>query len=106
MLQMTKKEFNSLTGYHKYTGYPSDSNVNALFFDKKETSEGRGYKYCVFARACNATKKELEKTLYDFITGKIEDSPWYIQLIVASTDAERFKVPLMGSGLYCLIKRK
>jgi hypothetical protein len=102
---MTKKEFKELTSYHKYTGRPRENNVNALFFDWKETEEGRGYKYCVYARACNATKAELENALFDIVTNQVDDTPWYIQLVAAPTDRQRFKVPIMGSGLNCLIKR-
>ena len=102
---MTKKEFKELTSYHKYTGRPRENNVNALFFDWKETEEGRGYKYCVYARACNATKAELENALFDIVTNQVDDTPWYIQLVAAPTDRQRFKVPLMGSGLNYLIKR-
>lgn len=102
---MTKKEFRELTSYHKYTGRPRENNVNALFFEWKDTPEGRGFKYCVFARACNATKTDLEKALYDIVTKKAEDTEWYIQLIIAFEDQQRFKVPLMGSGLTNLIKR-
>ena len=101
---MTKKEFKELTSDHKYTGRPRENNVNALFFDWKETEEGRGYKYCVYARALNATKADLEKTLHDFIEGRIQDTDWWIQLVVAQTDEQRFKVPISGSGLRSLIK--
>lgn len=101
---MTKKEFKERTSYHKYTGHPSDNNVNALFFGWQSNNEGTGFKYCVHARACNATKKELEKALFDAVTKDI-DTPWYIQLVVAETDRQRFKVPLCGSGLNSLIKR-
>ena len=103
---MTKKDFLERTSYHKYTGHPSDNNINALFYDWKsyDKGNGQGFSTCVFARALNATKKELEDTLYDFVTGKIQDTPWYIQLIVAPTDEQRFKVPLCGSGLNRMVK--
>jgi DNA-directed RNA polymerase subunit M/transcription elongation factor TFIIS len=102
---MTKKEFIEMADYHQYTGAGrTKGDLNALFFDWKQgtTSDNKlfvGYKYCVFARACNATKKELVNALYDFITGKIEDTPWYIQLIIALKDSQRFKVPIGGNGL-------
>jgi hypothetical protein len=102
---MTKKDFIERTSYHKYTGHPSDNNVNALFFDWQSNDEGHGYKYCVYARALNATKKELEKALFDFVTGVVEDTDWWIQIVVAETDKQRFKVPISGSGLRSLIKR-
>lgn len=102
---MTKKEFKELTSYHKYTGRPRENNVNALFFDYKETDEGRGYKYCVYARATNATKADLEKALYDIVTKQVDDTDWWIQLVAAPTDRQRFRVPLMGSGLSHLIRK-
>lgn len=101
---MTKKEFKQLASYHKYTGFPSDNNVNALFFDWKETPEGRGYKYCVYARAKLANKTELENALYSIVTNQVDDTEYYIQLVAAPTDRQRFKVPISGSGLRSLIK--
>lgn len=103
---MTKKEFVAQCSYHKYTGRPKENNVNALFFEWKSDDEGRGYKYCVYARACNATKQDLVNTLYDYFRGRILETPWWIQLVVAQNDAQRFKVPLMGSGLTKLINYK
>ena len=103
---MTKKEFKERLSYHRYTGRPKVVNINAIFFDWKEGEDFRGYKYCIYSRAINATKAQLEAMLYDFIHGKIEDVEWNIQLVVADTDQERFKVPIMGSGLRSLIKYK
>ena len=42
--------------------------------------------------------------LQDFIEGKIEDVPWYVQLIMAMTDKQRFKVPLDSGGLNTMRK--
>lgn len=103
---MTKKEFRERIDFHRYTGRPKVANINAIFFDWGEGEGFRGYKYCIYARAINATKADLVNILYDFINGKIEDVEWYIQLVVAGNDQERFKVPIMGSGLNCLMKRK
>lgn len=100
---MTKKDFLEYCSYHKYTGRPKENNVNALFFDWQSNDEGRGYKYCIYARACNATKRDLVNTLYDYVTGKIENTDWWIQLVVAQNDKQRFKVPIMGRGLTKLI---
>ena len=100
---MTKKEFIERSSYHVY-GRRNDSGVVALFYDWKVTDEGRGFKYCVYARALNSTKKDLTNTLYDFVSGKIEDTDWWIQLVVTQNDSQRFKVPIMGSGLNSLIK--
>lgn len=105
---MTKKEFKELIDYHKYTGGARENNVNALFFGWREIEvdgqKYRGFSHCVWARAINATKKELEKALYDFLTGKIQDTEYYIQLVVIQNDTQRFRVPLAGSGLNSLIK--
>lgn len=103
---MTKKEFVEHTSYHKYTARPSDNNVNALFFDWQSNDEGVGFKYCVYARACMATKKDLIDCLYNYFRGLILETPYYIQLVVAPTDTHRFKVPLVASGLRSLIKYK
>ena len=100
---LTKKEFLEYCSYHKYTGKPKENNVNALFFDWQSNDNGTGYKYCVYARAIKATKQDLINSLYDYIKGRINDTPYYIQLLIAQNDAQRFKVPLMGSGLTKLI---
>ena len=42
--------------------------------------------------------------LYDFIEGRIPDVPWYMQLIMAMSDKQRFKVPLDSGGLNRMIK--
>ena len=105
---MTKKDFKELTDYHQYTGGARENNVNALFFGWREIEidgqKYRGFSHCVYARAINATKKVLEETLYEFLTGKIKDTPYYIQLVAIQNDKQRFRVPLAGSGLRSLIK--
>lgn len=101
---MTKKEFIEMSSYHQY-GKRNDSGIIALFFDWKTNDEGNGYKYCVYARATSSTKKELINSLYDAITNDVS-TPWYIQTIIAQNDKQRFKVPVVASGLTCLIKHK
>jgi hypothetical protein len=101
---MTKKFFKEQVGIHKYTGGPRENNITAIFFDwKSGDKDGKvfvGFKYCVFARACNAKTDELLTALYNFIEGKTTDvQEWWIQLVVAQDDMQRFKVPIMGSGL-------
>ncbi len=97
-----------MASYHQYRGYGSKG-FNAMFFDWKQGETGSkffiGFKYCLWARTENATKKELEDNLYDYITGKITDNdiPWYMQLIEASIDQQRFKVPLSGNGLNSMV---
>ena len=75
-----------------------------MFFDWKQNENGIGFKYCVWGRSENVTKAELETVLFDIVTEKIDDTPYYIQLIIAQTDEQRFKVPIMSSGLTKLIK--
>lgn len=99
---MKKKDFKERCSFHHY-GRRRDSSIKAIFFDWQVGENFRGYKYCVFARSCNATKAELETALYNLVT-KDEDAPWYIQTIVAQKDEQRFKVPLVSSGLNKLIK--
>ena len=117
---MTKKDFINNIKFVKYTGSNKDANVNAIFFDhqvvRDETKDsdplfgkpiiGRGFKYCFYSRAINATKKQLIDYLYGYVTEKtnIYDIPYYVQTVIAQTDEQRFRVPLMGSGLTKLIK--
>jgi len=109
---MTKKEFISRSQYHKMTGAGRENDLSAVYFDWKTGDiEGKyfgGYKYCVWGRTCLTGRKVLENALYDFITGKIEDTEYYIQLVVAETDMQRFKVPIGGGSrsLQTLIKRQ
>ena len=51
---MTKKEFKELVSVHKYGRGRNPNNLTAIFFDWKTNDEGNGFKYCVFARNCNA----------------------------------------------------
>ena len=99
---MSKKEFRELCDYHKYTGSGRENNISAIFFDRNHN----GNKYCVYARTSVAGKEALINELWDFVTGKIEDTVWYIQLVVAFTDEQRFKIPICGSGLRSLIRYK
>ena len=105
---ITKKEFKELISYHQYRGGARENGLNALFFGYREIEidgvKYRGFSHCVYARAVNATKKVLEETLYDFLTGKIEDTEYYIQLVAIQNDKQRFRVPVGGAGLRSLIK--
>ena len=104
----SKKEFLEMTDYHKMTGNGRENDLSGLFFDWKTGDiDGKvfgGFKYCVWGRTSLTGKKKLEDQLYDFLTGKIQDTEYYIQLIVAETDMQRFKVPI-GGGFRNLIKR-
>jgi TATA-box binding protein (TBP) (component of TFIID and TFIIIB) len=103
---MTKKDFKKQISYHEYVGTYKPDNINAIFFDLKEGKvDGvifRGFKYCIYARAILANKGKLTNVLYDFIEGKIQDTEYYIQLIVATEDLHRFKVPISGNDLYTI----
>jgi hypothetical protein len=101
---MTKKEFKELASIHKYGRGRNPNNLTAIFFEWRSNDEGNGFKYCIFARNCNAKTDELMNMLYDFINGRIEDVPWYVQLTVAMSDKQRFKVPLDSGGLNRMIK--
>lgn len=99
---MNRKEFDEKCDYHKYTGCGRENDVSAIFFESNQN----GNKYCIYARTMNAGKKVLMDTLYKFIQGKIEDTIWYIQLVIAETEEQRFKVPLQASGLGRLLTQK
>jgi hypothetical protein len=100
---MNRKEFNEMCDYHRYTsrGNP-ENNVGAIFFDRNQN----GNKYCIYGRISLTGKKVLMDTLYKFITGKIDDTPYYIQLAIAQTEEQRFKIPLQASGLSRLLLQK
>lgn len=102
---MTKKEFKERASAHHY-GKRQSGGVLAIFFDWKTTENSNGYKYCIFSRMENATQKDLLDMLKDFIEGKIEDTPYYVQLIIAPTDEQRFKVPLDSGGLNRLVRHE
>lgn len=102
---MTKKEFKELASVHRYTGAGRENNITAIFFEWKSGEKDNkifcGFKYCVYARQVNATTEELLKALYDFVTGKTDDiKEWWINMIFAEDDMQRFKVPLDSRGLY------
>ena len=100
---MTKKEFKERASVHHY-GKRTRGGILAIFFDWKSSENAHGFKYCIFARMENATQIELLNILKDFIEGRIEDTPWWIQLIIAPTEEQRFKVPLSSGGLNGLVK--
>jgi hypothetical protein len=100
---MTKKDFKERASVHHY-GKRQSGGVLAVFFDWKTTENSNGFKYCIFARMVNARQNELLDMLKDFIEGRIEDTPWYVQLIIAPTEEQRFKVPLDSGGLNRLVK--
>lgn len=102
---MTKKEFKKRASIYSY-GKRNKGGIRAIFFDWKDGKKGGGFKYCIYSRMINATQSEMLNMLHDFIEGRIEDVPWYVQFIIAQTDEERFKVPFMSYELSSLIKYK
>ena len=103
---MTSKEFKEQANVQHYGSRRNPDCLTAIFFEWKSNDEGNGFKYCIFARNCNAKTDELLKMLHDFIELRIEDVPWYVQLIIAMTDEQRFKIPLNSSGLNTMRKVK
>ena len=105
---MTKKDFRELTDYHQYRGGGRENGVNAMFYGYREIEidgfKYRGFSHCVYARAINATKKQLEDLLYRIVTGKTDYVPWHIQLVQTQNDKQRFRVPISAGGLRSLIK--
>jgi len=104
---MTKKEFKELASVHKYGRGRRPENLIAIFFEwKSGDKDGKyfgGFKYCVYARTCNAKTEDLMTALYNLITGKTDDiKEWWINLVYAENDQQRFKVPLSSGGLYSL----
>jgi hypothetical protein len=108
ILKLTKKDFKELINVQKYGRGRDENNVYAIFSNWQSSESGKpywgGYKYCIFARACNATKEELFNILYEIVTGKREDTPWYTNIVMAQTNEQRFKIPLSSGGLNCMIK--
>lgn len=103
---MTKKEFRELASIHHYGSVRNPDCLTAIFFEWKSNDEGNGFKYCIFARNCNAKRDELLKLLYEIVTGTNDSGtiPYYIQFIMAMSDKQRFKVPLDSGGLNRMIK--
>ena len=102
---MTKKDFKEMVSVHHYGRGRRPENLIAIFFDwKSGDKDGKyfgGFKYCIYARVCNATQKELFDALYNVVTSEA-DTPWYMNVIFAETDQQRFKVPLSSGGLYSM----
>jgi hypothetical protein len=108
-LTITKKEFIAECDYHKMTGAGRENDLSAVYFDWKQGNINNkyfvGYKYCVWGRTCLTGKKILIDQLYNFLTGKTENTEYYIQLVVAENDLQRFKLPITGNALQHLIKK-
>ena len=64
-----------------------------IYFEYKQTDEGRGFKYAVALNIEDGTKAELIKHLYNWIYKSI-NLPWYVRYKFAETDAQRFRPAL------------
>ncbi|HLO91578.1 MAG TPA: hypothetical protein VK172_10485 [Lentimicrobium sp.] len=102
---MTKKEFKEYISVHHY-GRQRATATLAIFYDWKTNDKGNGYKYCIYARACNATQKELFDLLYAFVRDNEIELPYYINIVMAETDELRFKVPLDSGGLHSMLTER
>ena len=86
---MTKKEFQERCSFHVYGR--GGNKHNAIYFDWKQ---GFGFKFGVAASIENSTKRDLFLDFFDWVTGKIDQPPWWIRYKFADTDEKRFKVPI------------
>ena len=85
---MTKKEFKERCSVHEYG--KGQKKRTAIYFDWSE-----GYKYMVKATVEDVKRPELFNILYDWVFNEIQPR-WYVEYKYAFTDAERFKVSIMG----------
>lgn len=91
---MTKKDFKELCDFHTYTEWNGkQTRINAIYVEHRATDEGSGFKYAVASDVENCTKAELLNIAYDFVVNE-KPVPYYVFSRYASTDAQRFKVPL------------
>lgn len=91
---MTKKDFKTRCDFHEYIGWNGRRiKHNVIYFDYKQTDEGRGFKYAVALNIEDGTKAELFKHLYDWVNNNVE-LPWYVRYKFAETDAQRFRAGL------------
>ena len=98
ILSMTKKQFKELISVHTYKGRGQYTR-HAVYFDWKsgKLSDGSyfaGFKYMV--KGYGFTKAQMINNAYDLITGRDDDAMGMYDVRYAETDAERFKVSLMG----------
>lgn len=91
---MTKKEFKELVSIHVY-GKGKNKRVR-LFFDwNNDLSKGAiGYKYMLLGYG--VTKAQIITDAYNILIKELNNNLWWYDMKVAKTDAERFKVPIVG----------
>lgn len=98
ILSMTKKEFKERISVHTYKGRGQYTR-HAVYFDWRsgKLKDGKcfaGFKYMV--KGYGFTKAKMINYAYDLITGRSEDAMGMFDFKYAETDAERFKVSLVG----------
>ena len=92
---MTKKAFKEMCSFHCYG--KGQNKRNAIYYGwASEGHKYAGFQYMVKASVERCSKAELFNALYDWVNGGILVVPYYVQYRYAQTDAERFKVSLMG----------
>jgi len=89
---MTKKEFKERASIHIY-GRGERRRV-ALYFDWQSNDKGVGFKYMLKGYGC--TKAQILADAYDILIKKIEDALCWYDMKIANSNAERFKVSLVG----------
>ena len=70
-----------------------ENKTNTIFFDWKETENGKGFRYAVAATIENCTKAQLFDHFYDWVCKDIA-LPYYVRYKCAVTDSDRFKTPV------------
>jgi hypothetical protein len=92
--EVSKKSFKEKCDFHVYTGWNGHRiKHNVIYFDYKQTDEGRGFKYAVAMDIQNGNKAELFEALYQWVCNSVA-LPWYIRYKCANEDKDRFKVGL------------
>ena len=96
---ISKKEFIQRCSFHEYGR--GRNKRNAIYYDYRQGTDENGnlfsgFRFMVKAVSCDAGKKELTNILYDKVTEKIEQVPWYVNYRYAKEDKDRFKVSLIG----------
>ena len=98
ILSMTKKEFKERISVHTYKGRGQYTR-HAVYFDWRsgDLPNGgyfAGFKYMV--KGYGFTKAKMINYAYDLITGRDDDAMGMFDFRYAETDADRFKVALVG----------
>jgi len=93
---MTKKKFKEFCSFHEYGRGKNKRNAIYYGWESDFDNNAVGYKFMVKAPVSHAKKAELFNVLYDWVTGKINGVPYWVEYKFAITEQKRFKVSLMG----------